>query len=148
MSEFRWCKFSAIDQYLLQTIYRLRQKVFIVEQQSLYQDIDGLDEASWHLLLHIDKKLVGYLRIRSGSEEIKIERVVLEKEYRGADWGVKMMRRALQKCSHIDPVRKKKITLTAQTGAMHFYQKLDFEGVGEPFDDAGIEHIKMEYKGN
>lgn len=148
MSEFRWRKFSAIDQYLLQTIYRLRQKVFIIEQQSLYQDIDGLDENSWHLLLHINKKLVGYLRIRSCHDEIKIERVVLEKEHRGQEWGVKLMRRALQKCSHIDPVRKKKITLTAQVMIQHFYQRLGFESVGDSFDDAGIEHIKMEYHGS
>ncbi|MBC3766737.1 GNAT family N-acetyltransferase [Neptunicella marina] len=147
MAEFRWFKFSSIDQYLLQSILRLRQQIFIIEQQSIYPDIDGLDEESWHLLLQTNKKLVGYLRVRETREELRIERVVLDPEHRGKGFGEQLMQRALRKCVQIDPVGKKAVTLGAQTSIQHFYQQLSFEPVGKPFDDGGIEHIKMVYQG-
>lgn len=147
MAEFRWFKFSSIDQYLLQSILRLRQQIFIIEQQSIYPDIDGLDEESWHLLLQTNKKLVGYLRVRETREELKIERVLLDPEHRGKGFGEQLMQRALRKCVQIDPVGKKAISLGAQTSIQHFYQGLGFESVGNAFDDGGIAHIKMVYQG-
>ena len=146
MPNFRWLKFNAIDQYLLQAIFRLRQNVFIVEQQSIYEDIDGHDEDCWHLLMQHEQKLCGYLRIRPTKEVLKIERVVLEPEWRGKKLGPELMQRAMQKCQQIDPVGKKGIELSAQTSALDFYLKFGFVAVGEPYDDGGIEHQTMRYK--
>ena len=40
-------------------IFSLRSEVFIVEQECAYQDVDGKDEKADHVMLHIDKELVG-----------------------------------------------------------------------------------------
>ncbi|MDN4503725.1 GNAT family N-acetyltransferase [Alteromonadaceae bacterium BrNp21-10] len=145
MPNFRWLKFNAIDQYLLQAILRLRQNIFIIEQQSIYADIDGYDENCWHLLMQDEQKLAGYLRIRPTNDVLKIERVALEVAWRDQQLGKGLMQRAMQKCQQIDPVGKKAIELAAQTSALSFYQRFGFEPIGEPFDDGGIKHQMMRF---
>ena len=46
---WRWCRFDALGVVELQHIYAARQQVFVVEQQCIYLDVDGCDEAAYHL---------------------------------------------------------------------------------------------------
>ena len=65
MSELRFI-FSSFDNLTsrqLETVFNLRQRVFIIEQQCLYEDIDGFDNDAEHLLAYEKDILAGYLRI-------------------------------------------------------------------------------------
>lgn len=49
--ELQWQSlgFDALDSHQLYRILHLRQRVFIVEQNCIYQDLDNLDQLSLHL---------------------------------------------------------------------------------------------------
>ena len=56
-------KFNSLSTIDLYEILKLRQEVFIIEQNCNYLDADGLDLYSIHLMGFVDDKLVAYLRI-------------------------------------------------------------------------------------
>ena len=130
---------------------KLRQDVFIVEQQSIYVDLDGLDSEAKHFLCwssaQADAQLIGYARYRvcAAQEQIKIERVVLAAAARGQGVGKLIMQTILQDID-VQQVGAQ-ISLSSQVAAQTFYQALGFVAQGESYDDGGIEHITMYYQG-
>ena len=58
-----WKSFDQLSKLELYEVLSFRQSIFVVEQKSWYQDADGLDEISEHLLLKKDGHLVAYLRL-------------------------------------------------------------------------------------
>ena len=42
------------------------------------------------------------------------------------------------------PLEEQKITISAQYYLLDFYKKFGFQPIGEPYDDAGVKHIRME----
>jgi ElaA protein len=44
-------------------ILKLRSDVFVVEQNSIYRDMDNKDQESYHLLCVADQQLAGYTRL-------------------------------------------------------------------------------------
>jgi ElaA protein len=134
--------FSALSLGQLYAILKLRQDVFVLEQRSFYEDVDDDDQTSWHLCIYDDDKLVGYTRLRALKPQgYKIERVVCAKEYRGRGLGHKLMEAALKKISTL--AAGCKVTLSAQTEALAFYQAYGFVAQGRAYDDGGIEHMDM-----
>ncbi|GAB3032129.1 GNAT family N-acetyltransferase [Bowmanella dokdonensis] len=140
----RWCKFQQLDTFSLQAIFRLRQQVFIIEQQSIYADIDGLDPQSWHLLLQSQGQLQGYARLRGDSQQscYKFERLVLAPPCRGQGAGRLLISQLIDKAMTLNeyPLLK----LGAQCQLIDFYRQWHFEVVGEPYDDGGILHQDMQ----
>ena len=70
----------------LYALAKLRQQVFIVEQNSIYSDLDGYDQTAIHYLdFDPSGKITTYARYRQedNPNEVKIERVVLDKSVRG-----------------------------------------------------------------
>ncbi len=55
--------FAALSTLELIRIYRLRQSVFVVEQDCPYHDIDDLDLTAWHLFHQTKTTVDGYARI-------------------------------------------------------------------------------------
>jgi ElaA protein len=127
----------------LYAILRLRQDVFIDEQQSIYKDIDSFDQSSLHICIFYEEDLVAYARVRkiNASQLAKIERVVCAVPHRGKGLGVKLIEESLKliedRFSSID------VMLSAQTTASSFYHQFGFKEKGEAYDDGGIEHIDM-----
>ena len=69
----------------VENIFSLRSEVFIVEQDCVYQDIDGKDQKAKHVLGKKDNELVAYARIfKSGDyfKEASFGRTVVKKAYR------------------------------------------------------------------
>lgn len=127
----------------LYAILRLRQDVFIDEQQSIYKDIDNFDQSSLHVCIYRQAELVAYARVREAKADglAKIERVVCTASHRGEGLGVTLIRQSLElikdRFSCVD------VMLSAQTVASDFYQQFGFHTQGLPYDDGGIEHIDM-----
>ena len=82
--------FEALTKSELYNILQLRSEVFVVEQDCVYQDIDGLDEKAIHVMGFKQQQLVAYTRIfKPGDyfEEASIGRVVVKKEERKFGFG-------------------------------------------------------------
>jgi ElaA protein len=140
--------FEQLTKNELYAVSKLRQDVFIIEQNSVYCDLDGLDQSSLHYLDNDEKGMLqGYARFRQVEKIniVKIERVVLTKAMRGTGRGKWLILVLLNDIKRDLPTVN--ITLSAQIEAIRFYQKLGFTEQGEPYEDGGIPHITMLYTG-
>ena len=62
-------KFHEIDIKTMHNIFLIRAEVFIVEQQCVYQDIDGKDTNSIHIIGKKREEIIAYSRIMNLNEE-------------------------------------------------------------------------------
>tara|TARA_R110000787_G_scaffold7408_3_gene25310 strand:- start:103 stop:525 length:423 start_codon:yes stop_codon:yes gene_type:complete len=122
-----------------QLAYDIRRIVFCDEQGvSREEEFDGLDDISRHYLVSVDALGVGTARTRVlEAGEIKIERVAVLRAYRGLGLGSALMRRVMEEAGTAPMV------LNAQFRTKSFYKALGFSAVGDIFDEAGIEHVRM-----
>ncbi|HET6467858.1 MAG TPA: dihydrodipicolinate synthase family protein [Geminicoccaceae bacterium] len=123
--------------------FAVRRAVFVDEQGvSLGGEFDGLDEAAQHLVAERGGRIVGTLRWRviDGGARVKIERVAVLVEARGAGVGGAMLRFLLDR---LDREGSAETVLYAQLRATRFYERLGYVAEGEAFDDEGIPHVRM-----
>lgn len=141
------CKhFDELSVGELYDILKLRQKVFIVEQTCLYQDIDDKDLSSFHLSGYTEHgKLICYSRLIpegiSYPDYASIGRVVSDPEFRRNGAGKELMHASIKKCEMLFP--DKPIKIGAQTYLKAFYESFGFETVGQGYIEDGIPHIIM-----
>src|SRR6185369_13467032 len=93
-------QFEQLSTKELFEIYKLRSKVFVVEQNCVYQDIDEKDTTAFHVLMLDNHLLLGYSRILPPGisyKEPSIGRVVVDKEFRGKESGKSLMKYSLNK---------------------------------------------------
>ena len=131
----------------LYSILQLRNEVFIVEQNCVYNDTDGKDQPAWHLMAIEDDKLIAYTRILPpgvSHSDPAIGRVVTSSAIRRSGLGRELMKRSIEACEKL--FGKISISLSAQVYLQSFYESLGFIVVGEEYLDDGIPHIKMSRK--
>lgn len=136
--------FTQLNTTELYDLLQLRSEVFVVEQDCVYQDIDGKDEKALHILGYKNKKLVAYTRVfKPGDyfEAASIGRVVVAVNERKNKFGYDIMNAAMEAVKK--QFNTNKITISAQTYLKRFYNKLGFFETGEPYLEDGIPHIKM-----
>lgn len=136
--------FDSLDIYELHDILQLRSEVFVVEQDCVYQDIDGKDHKALHVYGKQDGKIVTYTRCFPPGyyfDQAAIGRVVVHPDYRKNDLGKKIMRASIEAIE--DTYQTSNITLSAQTYLGRFYSDLGFQAVGEEYLEDGIPHVKM-----
>ena len=105
-------------------------------------EFDQYDESSYHLLAYFNQQPVGTIRFRYVSENTaKIERLAVLKVARGQGIGLRLMKVAIELIQNES--RASQIVIHAQSYAKNLYEKLGFKTIGEPFDEAGIPHVKM-----
>tara|TARA_B100000508_G_C11364562_1_gene230603 strand:+ start:228 stop:680 length:453 start_codon:yes stop_codon:yes gene_type:complete len=128
----------------LYDLLRLRAEVFVVEQDCIYQDIDGKDQKAIHVLGTSEGKLIAYTRCFSpGSyfEEAAIGRVVVSKNFRNQDFGYQIMEASIQAVEEI--YKTSTIKISAQEYLSRFYESLGFQPTGKEYLEDGIPHIEM-----
>ena len=142
---WKWSVFSALSVDDLHAVLALRQRVFIVEQDCAYNDIDGRDPAGHHLLgRNSAGDLVAYARVLEPGDyfaERSIGRVVTAPEARGLGLGQQLMQEALRQVSEAfgpQPVR-----LAAQSHLQRFYGQQGFVTNGPEYLEDGIPHVPM-----
>lgn len=136
--------FSEINTEELYDILQLRSEVFVVEQDCVYQDMDGKDQKAFHVIGKNNGKVVAYTRVfKSGDyfNMASIGRVVVKETERKYGLGVKIMNASVKAIQ--DRLNEDKIHLSAQTYLMKFYNSLGFVEVGEEYLEDGIPHIGM-----
>jgi ElaA protein len=131
--------FTALDGPTAYAVWRLRQDVFVVEQECPYPDLDGRDDepGTRHVLLRDDDTLLGYARVLDDTEVWRIGRVVLAKDARGRGLADPLMHTALQVAKERD------VVLDAQTPLAEWYATHGFEVDGPEFLEDGIPHTPM-----
>jgi len=143
----RWTcvPFKELTTEQLYDVLALRSEVFVVEQNCVFLDIDGLDRQTWHLLGQGDDgQLLAYVRlIPPGikAPDALIGRVVTAPAARGGGTGRQLMNEALAQCERLWPGQP--ITLHAQAHLELFYGSFGFTPVGEQYMEDGIPHIEM-----
>lgn len=142
--QFKISAFKALSVEYLYQILQLRSEVFVVEQNCVYQDIDGKDRKAIHVIGEYDNKVVAYTRIfKPGDyfENASIGRVVIDANYRDRKWGHDLIKASITSIE--DHFGKNPITISAQLYLQKFYEAHDFVVVGETYLEDGIPHIEM-----
>lgn len=126
----------------LYAILALRDKVFVVEQECIYQEADGKDQRAYHVWLEENGELIAYLRVLDAGvsfEEVSIGRVIAVKRRQG--YGSRIVAEGIRVAQ--EKFGAKAIRIEAQTYARGLYEKLGFRQTTDEFLDDGIWHIGM-----
>ncbi|MBO0843459.1 MAG: GNAT family N-acetyltransferase [Nocardioides sp.] len=131
--------FAELSPTMAYDVWRLRQEVFVVEQDCAYLDLDGRDHepGTLHVVLADGGAVAGTLRILDDGDVWRIGRVVLAKTARGRGLSDTMMRAAL------DAVPGRDVVLAAQAPLARWYATFGFTVEGDEFDEDGIPHLPM-----
>lgn len=144
--QIEWvCKpFNQLSLIELYAILQLRNEVFVVEQKCVFQDADGKDELSIHLLGWHNQQLVAYSRLLEAGiayAEPSIGRVVNCPSVRNNGVGKLLMTESIKWCTQL--FGNTPIKIGAQLYLKHFYESFGFVEVGDVYDEDGIDHIHM-----
>jgi len=129
----------------LYNLLRVRSEVFVVEQNCVYQDLDGDDQEAIHLWLTLDDKIVALARVcPAGTHmtEISVGRVITTE--RGKGYGRQIMLHAID--AAIEHFGATLIDIEAQEYAKSFYEGVGFKQSSDTFILDGIPHIKMTWR--
>ena len=144
---FKFKDFNELTTDELYDILQLRVEIFVVEQDCVYNDIDGLDKDGTHQFLKKDGEIVAYSRLlKPGTRfpDYSIGRVVVNQSERGTGLGIEMMKEA--KTFILNKWGATKIKISAQKYLQKFYEDLGFEIVTEEYLEDGIPHFGMIFK--
>nr|WP_299170976.1 GNAT family N-acetyltransferase [uncultured Allomuricauda sp.] len=136
--------FDELSTKELYQILQLRSEVFVVEQNCVYQDVDGKDKKALHIIGSKKGKVVAYTRVFGPGdyfENVSIGRVVVAKEERKYGFGKIIMTASIDIIGKRFPIST--IELSAQTYLLKFYNELGFVIEGEEYLEDGIPHIRM-----
>ena len=139
---FHQKKFQELIVDELYELLRIRSEVFVVEQNCVYQDMDGDDQKSILLWLTVADKVVALARVCPAGthmQEVSIGRVITTE--RGKGYGKQMMLHAIEAAK--EHFGAKQIDIEAQEYAKGFYESVGFKQSSETFMLDGIPHIRM-----
>ena len=143
--QFTLKSFQQLSIEELYEIMRLRQAVFVVEQDCVYLDADDKDQASLHLMGIENDQLLAYARLMPHGLSYEgypsIGRIITSEVGRGKGYGKLLVTKAIE-CCH-QQWGKTAIKIGAQTYLLKFYQNFGFEVIGEEYLEDGIPHIHM-----
>ena len=148
-TRFIWRNFDSISKEELYDVLSLRQRVFIIEQDCFYEDLDYSDQEANHLLLYKDKKLIGYSRVFPPGikyDAASIGRIVVDDKFRGMEYGKMITTESIEFIKNNFP--KSDIFISAQFRLVHFYENLGFKIEGSVYLEDNIDHIKMVMSGS
>jgi ElaA protein len=153
--EWRWKRFDDLSTAEVYDMLAARSAVFVVEQNCVYGDIDGLDLDAWHLFAYAKGEqrpaLAGYLRVLlpgfpdEQETDVRIGRVLTTAKFRGLKLGNAMLARALEHIFAQWPDQP--VSLHAQAHLQNFYGAFGFAPASDIHDEDGIPHVWMRRPG-
>jgi ElaA protein len=132
-----WAELSTRE---VENIFSLRSEVFVVEQDCVYQDIDGKDQKAKHVLGKKENDIVAYARIFKPGDyfkEASFGRAVVKKTERGKGVGDELVKNCLEN------ITEEEIKISAQSYLKGFYGKHGFKAEGNEYLEDGIPHTAM-----
>lgn len=144
MITFQIKRFNELSTTELYSLLQLRSEVFVVEQNCVYQDVDGKDAKAMHVLGYFEDNLVAYTRIFDKGDyfaEASIGRVLTAPKYRNMKFGHDLMRVSIAAVKeHYHQIA---ITISAQQYLKKFYESHGFVQTSEMYLEDDIPHIQM-----
>ena len=142
----RWYSktFDNLSPLELYKILQLRNEVFVVEQNCVFQDADNKDEGCLHFMGFENNELVAYTRLAPPGyiyTESSIGRVVTSPAHRNKGLGKELMQRSVEACKLY--FGNLPVKIGAQYHLVKFYSSFGFKIIGEKYLEDGIEHIHM-----
>lgn len=137
-------KFEELDVYELYAILQLRNEVFVVEQNCVFQDADDKDASCYHCQGKLDGKLVTYARIAPPGIIYNlpgIGRVVTAASVRKGGVGRALIEESIRAIEQL--FGKVDIKIGAQVYLLNFYKSFGFEPSGAIYLEDGIDHVHM-----
>lgn len=138
--------FGGLNTLELYAALRLRQQVFVLEQNCAYLDLDNLDQDAVHMMCWREGDLLAYQRcLAPGANFIEsaLGRIVVCAPARGQDLGRELVRRGIR--HNLERWPNHDIRINAQAYLQAFYAELGFVAEGDVFDEDDIPHIQMVY---
>lgn len=140
-----YCKaFKNLTADELYEIIKLRNEVFVVEQNCVFQDADNKDQECLHFMGWIKNDLAAYTRLSPPGyiyKEVSIGRVVTSPAFRKKRIGYTLMEKSIEECrKHYGNAI---IKIGAQYHLKKFYTSFGFKQVSDIYSEDGIEHIYM-----
>ena len=135
-------KFDELTVEELYEILRVRAEVFVVEQNCVYQDLDGVDQAAYHVYIKESDEIVAYLRVIGRGkrlDEVSVGRVISTKRHKGLGSRLMTVGFAVAR----DKFGAERVKVGAQVQAKAFYESLGFRAVSQEYIEDGIPHIYM-----
>lgn len=128
------------DQEKFKQALDIRTTVFVNEQKVDQRlEFDGKDPEATHYLAYYKEFAVGTARWRKTEKGIKLERFAILPDYRNKKIGKEILLVVLKDVTKLNQT----IYLNSQKLAIGFYKQNGFCIEGDPFFEAGIEHVKM-----
>lgn len=143
--EFKIKRFNELSTTELYQLLQVRSEVFVVEQNCVYQDIDGKDRKALHVLGYYDNQLACYCRLFDAGdyfEHSSIGRVVVAPKFRDLKLGHVLMQTAISAIA--DFYQKTTIQISAQLYLQKFYESHGFVKTSEMYLEDDIPHIAMQ----
>ena len=140
------------DQLSLDELYeiiKLREQVFVVEQNCPYLECDGYDKKAVHLYAAIGAAIAAYTRILPPGlhyQEVSFGRVLVNEKYRRKGFAEKLLKECLNCIEEKYP--KTNIKISAQTYLVEFYRRFGFEIISDEYLEDNIPHVNMLKKVN
>lgn len=139
--------FEELTNHELYELLQLRAEVFVVEQNCIYNDVDGADPDGLHVLAKEDGKIIGYTRLLPRGtrfDTASIGRMVVDKASRFKGYARQIMNHSIQFI--FNEWNESVIHISAQQYLKGFYASLGFEIVTEPYLEDGIPHVGMDVR--
>lgn len=152
-TSYRWHRWNELSADTLYAFLKLRSDIFVVEQDCVFSEMDGIDPQCEHLTaFNAAGALLAYLRLvppgvkRPHSESPAaagpaIGRVVVATQARGTGLGRRIMLQALQHCAQRYP--QQPVSLSGQQHLEAFYASLGFVTQSPAYLEDGIWHVDM-----
>ena len=136
--------FNQLSPFELYAILQLRNEVFVIEQQCIFQDADNKDPLAWHVMGWEGDHLVAYTRLVPEGvayAESSIGRVVTSPKMRKQGLGRILMQESVEILYKL--WGRKAIKIGAQLYLKSFYESIGFQQTSDIYLEDGIEHIEM-----
>lgn len=128
----------------LYRILKVRNEVFVVEQNCPYQDCDGKDKLAYHLFLEVNGNIIAYTRILDKGvsyNEVSIGRFLVQEKHRGKGLAKEMLVKAISFIE--ESLNEKAIRLSGQVYIKDFYKSFGFKEVSDTYLEDDIPHVEM-----
>lgn len=137
-------RFADLTAAQLYAILRLRTEVFVVEQDCVYNDLDGKDTApdAWILWMESEGRVAATIRVLGTGDACSIGRVATDPAFRGRGLAAELVRRGITLADG-DP-----ITISAQAHLQDWYSGFGFVAYGDEYLEDGIPHRAMRREGS
>ncbi|MBP9848127.1 MAG: GNAT family N-acetyltransferase [Flavobacterium sp.] len=146
--QFKIKRFNELSTQELYEILQVRSEVFVVEQNCVYQDVDGKDQKAIHVLGYYQEDLAAYCRLFTAGDyfdQASIGRVLVSPKHRDKKLGHELMQTAIKAVEN--EFGQTKITISAQLYLQKFYESHGFVQTSETYLEDDIPHIEMRYFG-